>query len=138
MGGAAIRSIQPSIAKFGGDGNPYTLQVLPSAKLYAISTQAKQPSLEQHKVCRRAMQGGQVTPAQKPPNSSKGFNKVFCFVFVFVFVFVLVFCLFRAALVAYGDSQARGPIRATATSHSNARSELRLRPTPQLAATSDP
>ena len=48
--------------------------------------------------------------------------------------FVFVFCLFRAALVAYVGSQARGLIRAVATGlrhrHSNARSEMRLPPTP--------
>ena len=44
--------------------------------------------------------------------------------------------------VVYGDSQARGPIGATAAglhhSHSNAGSELCLRPIPQLMATPDP
>ena len=54
----------------------------------------------------------------------------------------LVFCLFRAAPVAYGGYQARGLSGAVATSlhqsHSNARSELRLRPTPQLTATPNP
>ena len=52
---------------------------------------------------------------------------------------------FRAAYTAcatYGSSQARGPIRAIASSlhhsHSNMRSELRLRPTPQLTAMPDP
>ena len=44
--------------------------------------------------------------------------------------------------MAYGGSQARGRIRAVATSlsqsHSNAGSELRLQPTPQLTATPDP
>ena len=61
------------------------------------------------------------------------------------FLFVCLFCLFafsRAALVAYGGSQARGLIRAVAAglrhSHSNARSEPRLRPTLQLMATPDP
>ena len=56
----------------------------------------------------------------------------------------LFFCLFtfsRAALVAYGGSQARGPIGAIATglrqSHSNSGSELRLQPTPQLRVTPD-
>ena len=43
---------------------------------------------------------------------------------------------------AYGDSQARGQIEAIAASlrhsHSNARSEPRLWPTPQLKATLDP
>ena len=46
------------------------------------------------------------------------------------------FGLFRATPMAYGGSQARGPIRAVAAglrqSHSNGGSEPRLRPTPQL------
>jgi len=50
--------------------------------------------------------------------------------------------LFRAASVAYGGSQARGLIRAVANGlrqrHNNARSEPRLRPTPQLTAMPDP
>ena len=44
--------------------------------------------------------------------------------------------------MGYGGSQARGPIRAIATSlyqsHSNARSKPKLQPTPQLMATLDP
>ena len=44
--------------------------------------------------------------------------------------------------MAYGGSQARGLIGAVAASlhqsHSNAASELRLRPTPQLTAMPDP
>ena len=52
------------------------------------------------------------------------------------------FGLFRAVPTAYGSSQARGRIRATAAtlhhSHSNSRSEPRLCPPPQLTATSDP
>ena len=52
------------------------------------------------------------------------------------------FLLFGAAPAAYGGSQAKGRIRAVATgqhhSHSHAGSELHLRPTPQLTATSDP
>ena len=44
--------------------------------------------------------------------------------------------------VAYGSSQARGQIGATAAglhfSHSNVGSEPHLRPTPQLTATPDP
>ena len=47
----------------------------------------------------------------------------------------------RAAPMAYGDSQARGRIRAVAAglhhSHSNMGSEPRLQPTPQLMAMSD-
>ena len=54
--------------------------------------------------------------------------------------FFLVFS--RAASVAYGSSQARGLIGAAAASlchsHSNAKSRLSLRPTPQLTATPDP
>ena len=62
---------------------------------------------------------------------------------IYHFFFVcFVFCLLRAAPSAYGDSQARGLIGAAAAgqsqSHSNARSELFLRPTPQLMATTDP
>ena len=52
------------------------------------------------------------------------------------------FLLFRADPVAYGGSQARGPIGAEAASlhhsHKNVRSEPCLRPTPQLMATPDP
>ena len=61
-------------------------------------------------------------------------------------LYFLVFCLFvlllRAAPAAYGGSQARGRIGAAAAglhhSHSNAASEPRLRPTPQLTARPDP
>ena len=55
---------------------------------------------------------------------------------------VFFFFFFRAMPVAYGNSQARGRIRATATglhrSHSNSGSEPHLRPTPQLVTTRDP
>ena len=64
---------------------------------------------------------------------------------LFFLLFILFICLFafsRAAPVAYGGSQARGLIGAVATglrqSHSNAGSEPRLQPTPQLTATPDP
>ena len=57
-------------------------------------------------------------------------------------IFFFVFGLFRAAPMAYGGSQARGRIGAVAASlhqsHSDARSELRLQPTPQLMAMPDP
>ena len=56
--------------------------------------------------------------------------------------FYLLFCLLRAAPVAYGGPQTRDLIRAVAAglcqSHSNTTSELRLRPTPQLTAMTDP
>ena len=54
---------------------------------------------------------------------------------VYLFIY---FCLFRVAPAVYRSSQARGLFGATAASHSNARSELRLRLTPQLTATLDP
>ena len=51
------------------------------------------------------------------------------------------FSLFRATPEAYGSSQARGQIGASAGglhhSHNNTGSELRLQPTPQLRATLD-
>ena len=58
---------------------------------------------------------------------------------VFFFFF---FCLFRAAPMAHGGSQTRGRIRATVAglhhSHSKARSQLSLQPTPRLTAMLDP
>ena len=58
------------------------------------------------------------------------------------FSFFFFFCLFRAALAAYGGSQARGQIRAVAAghshSHSNAGTKPHLQPTPQLTAMQDP
>ena len=61
----------------------------------------------------------------------------------FFFVCLFFFLPFStAAPAAYEGSQARGQIGAIAAgllrSHSNARSELRLQPTPQLTATPDP
>ena len=56
--------------------------------------------------------------------------------------FFFCLCPFRATHSAYGGSQARGLIGAVAAglhhSHSNTRSKLHLRPTPQLTATPDP
>ena len=55
--------------------------------------------------------------------------------------FFFFFSLFGAAPMAYGDSQARGPIGGVTAglchSHSNSRSEPCLRPTLQLTATLD-
>ena len=66
---------------------------------------------------------------------SYDFKTVFC-------LFVYLFGLLRAALVAYGGSQARGRIRVIASglhhSRCNRRSEPRLQLTPQLLATRDP
>ena len=60
--------------------------------------------------------------------------------FVCLGVLFVCFCIFRAAPTACGSSQARGGIRAAAASHShsNARSQPRLRPTAQLKAIPDP
>ena len=73
------------------------------------------------------------------PNSLR--FKVILFFFCFV-LFCLVFLLFRATPMAYGSSQARSQIRATDAglchSHSNAGSELCLRPTLQLMAMAGP
>ena len=64
---------------------------------------------------------------------------------VYFFIYFLFFCLFAiswAAPTAYGDSQARGLIRAVAAclhhSHSNTGSKPRLQPTPQLRGTPIP
>ena len=55
------------------------------------------------------------------------------------YIYIYIFCIFRAAIVAYGGSQATGPIKAVAASqhhsHSNKGSELRLWPTPRLMVT---
>ena len=65
----------------------------------------------------------------------------FLFVIMFLF-FVFPVCHFLSHSLVYGGCQARGPIRAVATglrqSHSNAGSEPRLQPTPQLMATPIP
>ena len=65
---------------------------------------------------------------------------LFYFIYLFIYLFGL-FAIFWAAPAAYGGSQARGPIGAIAAglrqSHSNAGSEPRLQPTPQLTATPD-
>ena len=61
------------------------------------------------------------------------------------FLFVCLFCLFaisRAVPTAHGGSQTRGLIGDIAAglcqSHSNARSEPRLQPIPELTATPNP
>ena len=59
-----------------------------------------------------------------------------------LFIYLFIFAFSRAALAAYGGSQARCLIGAVAAglhqSHSNAGSESCLQPTPQLTATPDP
>ena len=62
---------------------------------------------------------------------------------LWLYFYILFFAFFSGgAPVAYGGSQARGEIGAVAVglhhSHGNTRSNLRLRPTPQLMATPDP
>ena len=60
--------------------------------------------------------------------------------FIVLSFFFLFFSLYRATPTAYGGSQARGRMGATPAGlpHDNARSELRLRPTPELTAMLDP
>ena len=59
-----------------------------------------------------------------------------------LFILFLYFCLFRAVPKAHGCSQARNQIGTVAASllhsHSNARSEQSLPPTPQFTATRGP
>ena len=61
---------------------------------------------------------------------------------VFGPVVLFSFYLFRAAPVAYGSSQARGPSWAAAAgvchSHSHVKPKLHLQPTPQLTTMLDP
>ena len=67
---------------------------------------------------------------------------VFLFLFYFLFLFFCLFAFSGAAPVSYGGSQARGRIRAVASSlcqsYSKAGSEPNLQPTPQLTAMLDP
>ena len=69
-------------------------------------------------------------------------NILKCIFLSFFLVVVVVVAIFWAAPVAYGGSQARGQIGAVATglrqSNSNAGSEPRLQPTPQLTAMLEP
>ena len=62
--------------------------------------------------------------------------------YFFIFICWSFFAFSRAVPAAYGGSQAKGLITATAAdlhhSHSNARSEPHLQPTPQLTAMQDP
>ena len=96
------------------------------------------PLLE-NKVGVRGIQMGTEVPKRR----SAGLCSVTTFLFFFfcLLSFVVVVAISWAAPTAYGGSQARGPIGAVATglcqSHSNAGSELRLQPTPQLTATPD-
>ena len=89
--------------------------------------------------------------AQKHPQSptESEFKSKFLSLVVFQVLYTLLtsflsffFFNFRAAPAAFGGSQVRGRIRATAAglchNHSNARSEPRLQPTPQLVTTPDP
>ena len=60
----------------------------------------------------------------------------------FSVLFIIITIFFMATYVAYGSSQARGQIGAVTASlcqsHSNARSELHLRPTLQFVAMPEP
>ena len=81
-----------------------------------------------------------VMRCRKHPTTKK--SERFGFFLFFWFFFFYLFAISRAALAEYGGSQARGLIGAVAASlhqsHSNAESEPRLQPTPQLTAMPDP
>ena len=67
-------------------------------------------------------------------------TETLCPLFFYLLIFLFfAFCLFRATPMAYGSSQARGPIGAIAAglhhSHSHVRSEPHLRSTPQIMVT---
>ena len=78
---------------------------------------------------------------QQPEKHQIHFRPVLLFFLFLNVFFAFLFCLFRAVPEGYGGSQARRPLRAVAAglhqSHSNAGSEPRLQPTPQLTATPD-
>ena len=87
---------------------------------------------------------GNEIPSISPLPPTKSFSFALCYApHISLFIYLLVFLLFLWATPAvYGGSQARGRIGAVAAglrqSHSNAGSEPRLGPTPQLTATPDP
>ena len=56
-----------------------------------------------------------------------------CYVNIYLFIYLFIF---RAPPAAYGSSQARGQIKATAAGHT--RSEPHCQSKPQLVATPDP
>ena len=65
------------------------------------------------------------------------------FAFKYLFIYLFIYLLFRAAPVAYGGSQARGPVGAVATGLRHSPTvkpdlSLGLQPSPQLTATLDP
>ena len=74
--------------------------------------------------------------------SSEFLNFLSLLIYLLIFIYLTFFVFSRAAPVAYEGSQARGLIRAVATSlhhiHSNAGSKMRLQSTPQVMATPDP
>ena len=66
------------------------------------------------------------------------FNEISNFFLSFFFFFFFFFCLFRATPAAYGSSQARGLIRASAAVHRHVGSGPHLWPIPQLTTMLDP
>ena len=102
--------------------------------------------------CLRWVNGRLVDGPNDPWKGSRGspglisvlLPKFFLFVSqrtVYQLTLLISFFLFafsRATPMAYGGSQARGPITSLHQSHSNEGCELCLRPIPQLMATPDP
>ena len=89
------------------------------------------PRVKNHHLMIGITQLGQICAESEP-------NVLFWGCFWFLFFLFVCFCF----AVAYGGSQARGLIRAIASSlhesHSHVGSELHLRPTPQLTAIPGP
>ena len=67
---------------------------------------------------------------------------IYLCMYVFLCMYVCMYVFLGSHLAAYGGSQAKGLIGSVAAglhhSHSNARSELHLRPTPQLTTMPEP
>ena len=102
---------------------------------YTTSGKAKTIRTEERSMAARSWVGKEADCKRAMWDCPVTWSSLFFFLFV-------SFCLFRVVPAACGGSQARGRIRAVATSpchsHSNARWEPHLLPTPQLTATPDP
>ena len=98
-------------------------------------------TLKRQKRKKKEMKNERMLKMRKKRDGKTPKTHAFHLPFLFFFFFFF-FCLFRATPTAYGSSQVRGRIGATAAnlhhSHSNLGSEPGLRPTPQLMATPDP
>ena len=111
-----------------------------------ILTKSKKERKKEGKERKRGREEGKKGEKEKERQRMEGGSQQFNgsenrYLFIYLFKFIFS-CLFRTVPMAYGGSQARGPIGAVAAglrhSHSHARSEPRLQPTPQLVTTPTP